>query len=83
MANKLLVTVPDPEALLLLYVAASKHAVSGVLIQEKEEGSKVIQQPVYYISEALGSKAELYRNREKCICHAHLIKKVKTLLPST
>ena len=43
MANKLLVTVLDPEALLLLYVAASKHAVSGVLVQEKEEGSKVIQ----------------------------------------
>ena len=42
MANKLLVTVLDPEALLLLYVAASKHAINGVLVQEKE-GSKVIQ----------------------------------------
>jgi len=43
MASKLLVTVPDPEAPLLLYVAASDHAVSGVLVQEKEQESKVIQ----------------------------------------
>jgi hypothetical protein len=43
MASKLLVTVLDPEAPLLLYMAASDHAVSGVLVQEKEEGSKVIQ----------------------------------------
>jgi hypothetical protein len=43
MANKLLVIVPDPKALLLLYVAASDHAVGGVLDQGKEEGLKVIQ----------------------------------------
>ena len=42
MARKLLVTVLDPEAPLLLYIAASDHAVSGVLDQEKEEESKVI-----------------------------------------
>ena len=47
--SKLLVTVPDLEAQLLLYVAASDHAVSGVLVQEKEQESKVIQQPIYYI----------------------------------
>ena len=34
-ASKLLVIVPDPEAPLLLYVVASDHAISGVLIQEK------------------------------------------------
>jgi hypothetical protein len=43
MASKLLVTVLDPEAPLLFYMATSDHAVSGVLVQEKEEGSKVIQ----------------------------------------
>ena len=43
-----MVTVPDLKAPLLLYVAASDHAVSGVLVQEKEEESKIIQQPVYY-----------------------------------
>jgi hypothetical protein len=39
LASKLLVIVPDPEASLLLYVAASDHTVSGVLVQEKEEES--------------------------------------------
>ena len=43
LASRLMVIVPNPEAPLLLYVAASDHAVSGVLIQEKEEESKVIQ----------------------------------------
>ena len=42
LTTKLMVIVSDPEAPLLLYVAASDHAVSGVLVQEKEE-SKVIQ----------------------------------------
>jgi hypothetical protein len=32
MANKLLVTIPEPEARLLLYVAASHHAVNWVLV---------------------------------------------------
>ena len=50
MASKLLVTVLGPEAPLLLYVVASDHAVSGVLVQEKEEESKAIQKPIYYIS---------------------------------
>jgi len=53
MTTKLLVTVPNLEAPLLLYVAASDHAVSGVLVQEKDEESKIIQQPVYYILKAL------------------------------
>ena len=52
LATKLLVTVLDLKSPLLLYVAASNHAVSGVLVQEKEEESMVIQQPVYYISKA-------------------------------
>ena len=43
LATRFLVTVLDPEAPLLLYVAAFDHAVSGVLVQEKEEESKVIQ----------------------------------------
>ena len=41
LATKLMVTMPDPEAPLLLYVVASDHAVSGVLVHEKEE-SEVI-----------------------------------------
>ena len=67
-----MVTVPDSEAPLLLYVAASDHAVSGVFVQEKEEESKVIQQPVYYISEALSGAKLNYIEIEK-IAYAVLI----------
>ena len=40
MATKLLVIVPDLEAPLLLYVTASDHTVSGVLIQEKKKNRR-------------------------------------------
>ena len=72
MATKLLVIVPYPEAPLLLYVAASDHAVSGVLVQEKEEEFKVIQQPVYYISKGLLGAKLNYTEIEK-ISYAILI----------
>ena len=72
MATKLIVTVLDLEAPLLLYVVASDHAVSGVLVQEKEEESKFIQQLVYYISEALLGAKLNYTEIEK-IAYAVLI----------
>ena len=67
-----MVTVPDPEAPLLLYVAASNHAVSGVLVQEKKEESKVIQLLAYYILEALLGAKLNYIEIEK-IAYAVLI----------
>jgi hypothetical protein len=57
--------VPNPEAPLLLYVAASDHAVSGVLVQEKEKQSKIIQHPIYYILEALSGAKLNYTEMEK------------------
>jgi hypothetical protein len=65
MATKLVVTVPEPEAPLLLYLAASDRAVSGVLVHEKEEGSKVIQRPIYFMSEALSGVKLNYTEIEK------------------
>jgi len=65
MASILLVTVPDLEAPLLLYVASSDYAISGVLVQEKEQKSKVIQQPIYYILEALSEAKLNYTEIEK------------------
>jgi len=62
LAGNLIVTVPSPEAPLLLYVAASNHVVSAVLVQENELDTKVIQQPVYYISSIVRGKAKLFRN---------------------
>jgi hypothetical protein len=65
MATRLLVTIPESEVPLLLYVAASDHAVSGVLVHDKEEGPKVIQRPIYFVSEALSGAKLNYSEIEK------------------
>jgi len=52
-ATNLVVTVREPDTPLLLYVAASEHAVSAVLVHERNEHRGVVQRPVYYVFEAL------------------------------
>jgi hypothetical protein len=59
-----------------LYVATSDHAISGALIQEEQRGPKVIQRPVYYISEALPRAKQNYSELEK-IVYAVLISSIK------
>jgi hypothetical protein len=46
-------TSPNPSLPLLLYVAASPHAVSAALVQEQDRGGTTRQCPVYYVSEVL------------------------------
>jgi hypothetical protein len=46
-------------------VAAFDHAVNGVLVHVKEEGSKVIQRPVYFMSKALSGANLNYKEIEK------------------
>jgi hypothetical protein len=46
-------TSPDPSLPLLLYVAASPHAVSAALVQEQDREGTTRQCPVYYVSEVL------------------------------
>jgi ribonuclease HI len=46
-------TSPDPLLPLLLYVAASPHAVSAALVQEQDREGTTRQCPVYYVSEVL------------------------------
>ena len=53
-------------------MVASNYAVSGVLVLEKEQESKVIQQPIYYISKALSGAKLNYTEIEK-IAYALLI----------
>jgi ribonuclease HI len=43
----------DPSLPLLLYVAASPHAVSAALVQEQDREGTTRQCPVYYVSEVL------------------------------
>jgi hypothetical protein len=46
-------TSPNPSLPLLLYVAASPHAVSAALVQEQDREGTTRQCPVYYVSEVL------------------------------
>jgi hypothetical protein len=48
-----ILTSPDPSLPLLLYVAASPHAVSAALVQEQSREGIIRQCPVYYVSEVL------------------------------
>jgi ribonuclease HI len=48
-----ILTSPNPSLPLLLYVAASPHAVSAALIQEQDREGMTRQCPVYYVSEVL------------------------------
>lgn len=46
-------SILTPRFDLLLYLATSHHAVSAVLVQEKLSEGRLIQSPVYFISEVL------------------------------
>jgi hypothetical protein len=48
-----ILTSPDSSLPLLLYVAASPHAVSAALVQEQTIEGMIRQCPVYYVSEVL------------------------------
>jgi hypothetical protein len=56
---------PEPKSPLLLYLSASNSAVSVVLVQDKEEGGKFKQIPVYFASEALSGPKLFYSELEK------------------
>jgi ribonuclease HI len=59
-----------------VYVAASDHAVSSALIQEKQIGPEVVQWLVYYIPEVLAGAKLNYSELEK-IAYAFLISSKK------
>ena len=65
LANSLVVSIPESDSHLLLYVAASDHAVSAVLVHELEKESGKTQKPVYFISEALSGAKLNYTEVEK------------------
>jgi hypothetical protein len=56
---------PSPSKPLLLYVAASKAAVSAALVREVEDEKGKFQCSVYFVSEALSSSKLLYSELEK------------------
>ena len=56
---------PNPEAELLLYIAASPSAISVILVQERQENDKLHQFSIYYVSEALAGPKRFYSEMEK------------------
>ena len=64
-ATNLVVTVPEPDIPLLLYVAASEHAVSAVLVHETSDHRGTVQRHDYYVSEALSGAKLNYTEIEK------------------
>ena len=56
---------PQHSEPLLLYVAASSHAVSAVLVKENQEEHQKKQLLVYYISEILDEAKKFYTEMEK------------------
>jgi hypothetical protein len=48
-----ILTSPNPSLPLLLYIAASPHAVSAALVQEQDREGMIRQCPVYYVSKVL------------------------------
>ena len=53
LASAPILASPLPKEPMLLYVAATNRVVSVVVVVEREEEGKVVQRPVYYLSEVL------------------------------
>jgi hypothetical protein len=51
---------PQSEEPLLLYVVASPHAVSAVLVREQQEEHQKKQLPVYHVSKTLNGAKKFY-----------------------
>src|SRR5579883_2780278 len=62
-------TAPGRKDELLLYVAATTHVVSTVIVVEREEEGKVfkVQRPVYFISEVLSESKVRYPQIQKLL----------------
>jgi len=62
-------TAPQPNKDLLLYIAATDRVVSTVLVVERDEPDHVykVQRPVYFISKVLNKSKTRYRQIQKLI----------------
>jgi len=64
-----IVTAPQPNEDLLLYIAATDRVVSTVLVVERDEPDHVykVQRPVYFISDVLNESKTRYPQIQKLI----------------
>jgi hypothetical protein len=76
-------TTPRKKEQLLLYLTATTHVVSTVIIVERQENSHAypVQQPVYFVSDPVKIKGTLPASAEATLCSAHHLAEATTLLP--
>jgi hypothetical protein len=69
LTSPLVLTAPQRDDILFLYVAAADHVVSTVIMVEREEPGQVykVQCPVYFISEVLNKSKSRYPQIQKLI----------------
>ena len=74
-----MLTAPDPEEEVFMYLSVSDHAVSVVLLRNRG-----IQQPVYYISKTLVNAKTRYLPLEKLVLAlVHATRKLPQILSSS
>src|SRR3954468_15325625 len=56
---------PLPKEPMLLYVASTNRVVSVVVVVERKEEDKLVQRPVYYLSEVLTVSKQNYPHYQK------------------
>jgi hypothetical protein len=69
LTSPLVLTAPQKDDVLFLYVAATDRVVSTVIVVEREEPSHVykVQRPVYFISEVLNESKSRYPQIQKLV----------------
>jgi hypothetical protein len=69
LTSPLILTTPQKDDVLLLYIVATDHVVSTVIVVEREEPGHVykVQRPVYFISEVLNESKARYPQIQKLI----------------
>src|SRR3954469_16443041 len=66
---------PLPGEPILLYIAATNHVVSSVVVVERDEDGKKQQRPVYYLSEVLSNSKQSYPHYQKMTYGVYLAAK--------
>jgi hypothetical protein len=69
LTKPLVLTPPDPGEVLLLYIAATTHVVSTVLVIERDEPGHAykVQRPAYFLSEGLSDSKLRYPQVQKLL----------------